>query len=106
MSILFLSPCQFLAFHLIVSVFLCMIENFLHGARLAGKALMKMMKRWPSMISKSAITLTNNLQDPNAEEYAVLGSCSVLASQIVLKHLTTVIVEDVVLELLLWMVTI
>ena len=88
-----------------MSVLLHMIEN-LHGARLAGKALMKMMKRWPSMISKFAITLTNNLQDPNAEEYAVLGSCSVLASQIVLKHLTMVIVEDVVLELLLWMVTI
>lgn len=55
---------------------------------------MKMIKRWPSMISKCVITLTNNLQDPNAEEYAVLGSCSVLASQTVLKHLTTVIVEN------------
>ncbi|RDX74118.1 Proteasome activator subunit 4 [Mucuna pruriens] len=56
---------------------------------LAGKALVKLIKRWPSMISKCVITLTNNLQDPNAKEYAVLGSCSVLASQTVLKHLTT-----------------
>ncbi|KAL4343140.1 hypothetical protein S245_036097 [Arachis hypogaea] len=56
---------------------------------LAGKALVKLIKRWPSMISKCVITLTNKLQDSNAEEYAVLGSCSVLASQTVLKHLTT-----------------
>ncbi|XP_020212623.1 proteasome activator subunit 4 [Cajanus cajan] len=56
---------------------------------LAGKALVKLIKRWPSMISKCVITLTNNLKDPNAKEYAVLGSCSVLASQTVLKHLTT-----------------
>ncbi|GAU13463.1 hypothetical protein TSUD_127600 [Trifolium subterraneum] len=56
---------------------------------LAGKALVKLIKRWPSMISNCVITLTSNLQDPNAKEYAVLGSCSVLASQTVLKHLTT-----------------
>ncbi|XP_061367392.1 proteasome activator subunit 4 isoform X1 [Gastrolobium bilobum] len=56
---------------------------------LAGKALVKLMKRWPSMISKCVITLTTNLQDPIAKEYAVLGSCSVLASHTVLKHLTT-----------------
>ncbi|KAK7305308.1 hypothetical protein VNO77_43212 [Canavalia gladiata] len=56
---------------------------------LAGKALVKLVKRWPSMISKCVVTLTNNLKDPNAKEYAVLGSCSVLASQTVLKHLTT-----------------
>ncbi|XP_054818668.1 proteasome activator subunit 4 [Prosopis cineraria] len=55
----------------------------------AGKSLIKMIKRWPSMISKCVITLTNNLRNPNAEEYAVLGSCSVLSSQTVLKHLTT-----------------
>ncbi|KAG5138566.1 hypothetical protein JHK82_023297 [Glycine max] len=56
---------------------------------LAGKSLVKLIKRWPSMISKCVITLTHNLQDTNAKEYAVLGSCSVLASQTVLKHLTT-----------------
>ncbi|RYR68250.1 hypothetical protein Ahy_A03g014735 [Arachis hypogaea] len=54
-----------------------------------GKALVKLIKRWPSVISKCVITLTNKLQDSNAEEYAVLGSCSVLASQTVLKQLTT-----------------
>lgn len=60
---------------------------------------MKLIKRWPSTISKCVITLTSNLQDPNAKEYAVLGSCSVLASQTVLKHLTTVIVKDDVLKI-------
>ncbi|XLU61295.1 hypothetical protein S245_020504, partial [Arachis hypogaea] len=42
--------------------------------RLAGKDLVKLIKRWPSVISKCVITLTNKLQDSNAEEYAVLGS--------------------------------
>lgn len=65
---------------------------------------MKMIKRWPSMISKCVITLTNNLQDPNAKEYAVLGSCSVLASQTVLKHLTMVIVENDVLIFLFYFI--
>ncbi|MED6189341.1 hypothetical protein PIB30_095047 [Stylosanthes scabra] len=41
------------------------------------------------MISKCVITLTKNLQDSNAEEYAVLGSCSVLVTQMVIKHLDT-----------------
>uniref|UniRef100_A0A7N0VL51 Proteasome activator subunit 4 n=1 Tax=Kalanchoe fedtschenkoi TaxID=63787 RepID=A0A7N0VL51_KALFE len=55
----------------------------------AGKSLLKMIKRWPSMISKCVITLTENLRDPNAPEYAVLGSCAVLSTQTVLKYLTT-----------------
>ncbi|KAA8527119.1 hypothetical protein F0562_008652 [Nyssa sinensis] len=55
---------------------------------LAGKSLLKMLKRWPSMISKCVLTLTENLRDPNSPEYAVQGSCAVLATQTVLKHLT------------------
>ena len=65
--------------------------------RLAGKALLKMMKRWPLMISKCVLSLTENLRNPNSLEYAVLGSCAVLSSQTVLKHLTTVSVLDKVL---------
>lgn len=42
------------------------------------------------MISKCVITLTANLSDRNAQEYAVLGSCAVLSSQTVLRHLTVV----------------
>ncbi|XP_050236349.1 proteasome activator subunit 4 [Mercurialis annua] len=56
---------------------------------LAGKSLLKMIKRWPSMISKSVLALTENLRNPNSPEYAVLGSCAVLSTQTVLKHLTT-----------------
>jgi proteasome activator subunit 4 len=56
---------------------------------LAGKSLLKLIKRWPSMISKCVLSLAENLRDPNAQEYVVLGSCAVLASQTVLKHLTT-----------------
>lgn len=61
-------------------------------SRLAGKALLKMIKRWPSMISKCVLTLTENIRNPNSPEYAVLGSCAVLATQTVLKHLTMVII--------------
>lgn len=62
--------------------------------RLAGKSLLKLIKRWPSMISKCVLSLAENLKDPNAPENVVLGSCAVLASQSVLKHLTTVIIQD------------
>ncbi|BFG33636.1 hypothetical protein CerSpe_199100 [Prunus speciosa] len=55
---------------------------------LAGKALLKMIKRWPSMISKCVLSLTENLRSPKSPEYVVLGSCAVLATQTVLKHLT------------------
>ncbi|CAN0922936.1 Proteasome activator subunit 4 [Linum grandiflorum] len=55
---------------------------------LAGKSLLKMIKRWPSMISKCVLSLTENLKNPSAPECAVLGSCAVLSTQTVLKHLT------------------
>ncbi|KAL6954576.1 hypothetical protein U1Q18_023924 [Sarracenia purpurea var. burkii] len=54
---------------------------------LAGKALLKMVKRWPLIISKCVLSLTENLRNPNSPEHAVLGSCSVLSSQTILKHL-------------------
>lgn len=46
------------------------------------------------MISKCVLTLTENLRNPNSPEYAVLGSCSVLATQTVLKHLTMVVIRN------------
>ncbi|KAL9224895.1 hypothetical protein vseg_000877 [Gypsophila vaccaria] len=55
---------------------------------LAGKGLLKMLKRWPSMISHCIIPLTDNLADPTAPEYAVLGSCTILSTQTILKYLT------------------
>ncbi|KAJ7015442.1 hypothetical protein NC653_004671 [Populus alba x Populus x berolinensis] len=56
---------------------------------LAGKSLLKMIKRWPSMISNCVLSLTEHLQNPSSPEYAVLGSCTILSMQTVLKHLTT-----------------
>ncbi|KAM7252530.1 hypothetical protein ACFE04_024413 [Oxalis oulophora] len=56
---------------------------------LAGKSLLKMMKRWPSTISKCVLSVTENLKNPNSPEYALLGSCAILSTQTVLKHLTT-----------------
>ncbi|KAM0029418.1 putative armadillo-like helical, proteasome activator complex subunit 4 domain-containing protein [Helianthus debilis subsp. tardiflorus] len=55
---------------------------------LAGRSLVKMIKRWPSLIAKCVLTLTENLRTPSSPEYLVLGSCAVLGTQTVLKHLT------------------
>ncbi|XP_058208862.1 proteasome activator subunit 4 isoform X1 [Rhododendron vialii] len=63
------------------------LHNYETVRRLAGKALLKMIKRWPLMISKCVLSLTDNLRNPNSPEHAVLGSCAVLSSQTVLKHL-------------------
>ncbi|KAG5550916.1 hypothetical protein RHGRI_009372 [Rhododendron griersonianum] len=64
------------------------LHNYETVRILAGKALLKMIKRWPLMISKCVLSLTDNLRNPNSPEHAVLGSCAVLSSQTVLKHLT------------------
>ncbi|XP_047336646.1 proteasome activator subunit 4-like isoform X2 [Impatiens glandulifera] len=56
---------------------------------LACKALLKMLRRWPSLTSKCVLTMSANLSNLNTPEHAVLGSCSVLSSQTVHKHLTT-----------------
>lgn len=56
---------------------------------LAGKSLLKMMKRWPSTISKCVLSLSQNLKNSSTPECAVLGSCAVLGTQTVLKCLTT-----------------
>nr|GMC51674.1 proteasome activator subunit 4 [Ipomoea batatas] len=55
---------------------------------IAGKSLLKMMKRWPFTIPKCVLTLSEKLRNPSSPEYAVLGSCAVLATQTVLKCLT------------------
>ncbi|KAG9448800.1 hypothetical protein H6P81_008765 [Aristolochia fimbriata] len=64
-------------------------HNYETVRSLAGKSLLKILRRWPSLISKCILTLTKSLSDPNAPDHAVLGSCSVLATQTVLRHLTT-----------------
>ncbi|KAM3396447.1 proteasome activator subunit 4 [Capsicum galapagoense] len=56
---------------------------------LAGKSLLKMMKRWPSTISKCVLSLSQNLKNSSSPECSVLGSCAVLSTQTVLKCLTT-----------------
>ncbi|GAB4849826.1 hypothetical protein Ancab_004625 [Ancistrocladus abbreviatus] len=63
------------------------LHNYETVRSLAGKSLLKMIKRWPSMASRCMLTLTENLANPNAPEYAVLGSCTILSTQTALKHL-------------------
>lgn len=59
---------------------------------------MKLLKRWPSMISKCVLSLSENLKNPDSPEYAVLGSCAILATQTVLKHMTVVTIIIQVFE--------
>ncbi|XVF70972.1 hypothetical protein PTKIN_Ptkin11bG0205100 [Pterospermum kingtungense] len=65
------------------------LHNYENVRMLAGKSLLKIMKRWPSLISKCVLSLSENLRKPNSPDHAVLGSCAVLSTQTVLKHLTT-----------------
>ncbi|XVE80634.1 hypothetical protein DITRI_Ditri14bG0155000 [Diplodiscus trichospermus] len=64
------------------------LHNYESVRMLAGKALLKIMKRWPSLISKCVLSLSDNLRKANSPDHAVLGSCAVLSTQTVLKHLT------------------
>lgn len=64
------------------------LHNYETVRILAGKALLKLMRRWRTMTSKYVLSFGETLKDPNSPEHAVLGSCSVLSSQTVLKHLT------------------
>ncbi|KAG2678329.1 hypothetical protein I3760_12G138800 [Carya illinoinensis] len=73
--------------HLIDDLLKLCLHNYETIRRLAGKSLLKIFKRWPSIISKCILSLTENLQDPNSSEHAVLGSCAILASKAVFKHL-------------------
>lgn len=59
---------------------------------------MKLLKRWPSMISKCVLSLSENLRNPDSPENAVLGSCAILATQTVLKHMTVVAIRTEVFK--------
>lgn len=65
------------------------LHNYETVRTLAGRSLTKMLKRWPPLIAKCVLTLTEKLQDPKTPEHVVLGSCTILATQTVLRHLTT-----------------
>ncbi|KFK38668.1 hypothetical protein AALP_AA3G144500 [Arabis alpina] len=65
------------------------LHNYETVRLLAGKSLLKLLKRWPSFLSKCVLSLTENLRNQDAPENVVLGSCAILSSQSVLKHLTT-----------------
>ncbi|XP_074569693.1 proteasome activator subunit 4 [Curcuma longa] len=63
------------------------LHNYETIRSLAGRSLSKMLKRWPPLVSKCVLTLSTNLQDSKAPEHLVLGSCSVLSTQTVFRHL-------------------
>uniref|UniRef100_J3MDH3 Proteasome activator complex subunit 4 C-terminal domain-containing protein n=1 Tax=Oryza brachyantha TaxID=4533 RepID=J3MDH3_ORYBR len=65
------------------------LHNYETVRSYAGRSLTKLLKRWPSLISNCVLTLTAKLRDSKASEHMVLGSCNILGSQTVLRHLTT-----------------
>lgn len=65
------------------------LHNYETVRVLAGRSLSRMLKRCPSLISKCVYTLSDNLRDPKTPEHVVLGSCTTLATQTVLRHFTT-----------------
>ncbi|XP_072991036.1 proteasome activator subunit 4 [Typha latifolia] len=65
------------------------LHNYETVRLFAGRSLSRMFKRWPSLIAKCVLTLSGKLHDPKMQEHAVLGSCTILATQTVLRHLTT-----------------
>ncbi|KAJ4793820.1 Proteasome activator subunit 4 [Rhynchospora pubera] len=54
----------------------------------AVRTMMKVLKRWPSLISKCVLISTSHLLDPKASEHLIIGSCNILGTKTVLKHLT------------------
>ncbi|KAL5200763.1 hypothetical protein ABZP36_021966 [Zizania latifolia] len=64
------------------------LHNYETVRSYAGRSLTKFLKRWPSLISHCVLALTANLRNSKAHEHTVLGSCSILSSQTVLRHLT------------------
>ncbi|KAM0917634.1 hypothetical protein ACQ4PT_009123 [Festuca glaucescens] len=65
------------------------LHNYETVRSYAGRSLTKLLKRWPSLISSCVLILTENLRDSKTPEHVVLGSCSILSSHTVLRHLTT-----------------
>ncbi|XP_039119734.1 proteasome activator subunit 4 isoform X1 [Dioscorea cayenensis subsp. rotundata] len=65
------------------------LHNYETVRSLAGRSLSMMLKRWPSLTANCVLRFTGNLCDPKSPEHVILGSCAILASQNVLRHLTT-----------------
>ncbi|KAH7373268.1 hypothetical protein KP509_17G047600 [Ceratopteris richardii] len=53
----------------------------------AGRNLKNMLQRYPVLVKKCIPLLTKTLQDPKATKEAALGSCEILMSRPVIRHL-------------------
>lgn len=53
----------------------------------AGRNLKNMLQRYPSLVKKCMPLLTKTLQDPKATKESALGSCEILMSRPVIRHL-------------------
>ncbi|MCO5605356.1 hypothetical protein L7F22_059539 [Adiantum nelumboides] len=56
--------------------------------KMAAASLRKVFKRFPSSMNEQLPELLNSLKDPLVPEHAALGSCDVLASRTISRHLT------------------
>lgn len=82
--------CYFMDWFFLIVPFSDLLFFFFIDHRLAGRSLSMMLKRWPSLTANCVLRFTGNLCDPKSPEHVILGSCAILASQNVLRHLTTV----------------
>nr|PNR33085.1 hypothetical protein PHYPA_025028 [Physcomitrium patens] len=53
----------------------------------AAGSLLKVMKRFPSLVKECMPMLTSSLQDPAAIEDSALGACQILSSRSIIRHL-------------------
>ncbi|KAJ3677568.1 hypothetical protein LUZ60_003292 [Juncus effusus] len=75
--------------HLMQDLLTLSLHNY-EGVRfLAAKSVSVMLKRYPSLISNCVIILSEKLRDKKTAEHEVLGSCMLLSSNILRRHLNT-----------------
>ncbi|XP_057863518.2 proteasome activator subunit 4 isoform X2 [Cryptomeria japonica] len=55
--------------------------------QMAGKSLIKLLKRFPSLIKYCMPKLTASLENSGTPEHAALGACAILQSRTVMRHI-------------------
>ncbi|KAG6518571.1 hypothetical protein ZIOFF_022051 [Zingiber officinale] len=76
------------------------LQILLNRIMLARRPLSKMLKRWPSLVSKLVLTPTAKLQDSKDPKHIVLGCCSVLSTETVSRHLAVIVYSSIILFML------
>ncbi|KAJ3677567.1 hypothetical protein LUZ60_003291 [Juncus effusus] len=81
-------PSEYIA-HLMQDLLTLSLHNYKGVRFLAVKTVCRILKRYPSLISNCMVILAEKLRNKKTEEHEVLGSCKLLSSNILLRHLNT-----------------